>query len=136
MGADASAERQYAVTLPLHAAAASQARHEIRHQLASWQLADHLDTVELVVTELVTNAIQHGQPRETLPLEVTADDKRIRITVVDGSALRPVARQVEADETSGRGMHIVEELVDRWGTDDDHEGGKLVWVEVNVALAD
>ena len=87
---------------------------------------------ELVVSELVTNAIQHGEPRETLGVEVSADRQRIRITVADGSALRPITRHVEADATSGRGLHIVEALVDRWGTDADRGGGKHVWVELDA----
>lgn len=110
-----------------------QARREVRDQLSAWQLTERLDIIELVVTELVTNAIQHGQPRDSLALELAADEQRIRISVIDGSALRPVAREVEADQTSGRGMRIVEALVDRWGSDDNPDGGKQVWVELHLA---
>ena len=120
------------MTLPLTPTAALQARHEIRAQLVSWYLAEHADTVELIVTELVTNAMQHGEPRGTVAVALAADAQRIRVSVIDASALRPVARQVEADETSGRGMRIVEALADRWGVDDLAGGRKEVWVEVST----
>lgn len=126
-------ERHYAMTLPLTTAAARQARQVVRDQLSSWDLREHVDTVELVMTELVTKAMQHGGPGDTLDLKIAADDRRIRVTVIDGSAVRPVAREVEAEEISGRGMHIVEQLADRWGTGDDPGGGKQVWVELQVA---
>lgn len=132
MSAGAQANRSYALTLALTPMAARQARREVRDQLSSWQLTDKLDVVDLVVTELVTNALKHGEPRDSLTLEVAADEQRIRISVIDGSAVRPVARQVEADETSGRGMRIVEALAERWGTE-DCDGGKQVWVELHLA---
>lgn len=132
MSAGAPPERVYSLTLPLAPLAAMRARQLVGERLSSWHLDDHVDTLALVVTELVTNAIQHGEARDTLDLELKADDQRIRLTVVDGSAIRPVARQVETEETSGRGLRIVEQLVDRWGTDDNPGGGKRVWVELHV----
>lgn len=120
-------------TLPLTSTAAFEARQLVRENLTSWQLRDHVHTIELVATELVSNALRHAGPREDVEFELSADRNRIRVSVVDGSALRPAARQVEAEETSGRGMYIVEQLVDRWGAEDLPGGGKQVWIEVDVS---
>ncbi|MGB9378217.1 MAG: ATP-binding protein [Mycobacteriales bacterium] len=131
-----SAALSYEVTLPLTDLAPTRARHLARDVLATWQLAAQADTVGVVVTELISNAMQHGQPNDSLVLQMNFEDRCIRISVSDGSALRPIAQQVEADQTSGRGMHIVEQLTDRWGTDASPGGGKRVWVELRVADVD
>ncbi len=120
-------------TLPLTSTAAFEARRLIREALPAWHLKDHVNTVELVATELVSNAVRHAHPREDVEFELVANDDLIRVSVVDGSAIRPAAREVEAEETSGRGMYIVEQLVDRWGAEDLPGGGKQVWVEFDVA---
>ena len=135
MTSDAPRLRRVRRTLPLAPAAAAAAREFVRELLERSGLTDHVHTVELVVTELVTNAVHHAGPHEDIGVEISAGDDRIRLSVLDGSAIRPVARQVGADETSGRGLYIVEQLVDRWGTEDHAGGGKEVWVELDVPSA-
>ena len=84
----------------------------------------------LVVTELVTNALRHaaGSPFQL----VLESEQTLRVVIVDGSALLPVARAIDADsasQESGRGLHIIGELADEWGIDDLADG-KRIWVDL------
>ena len=88
---------------------------------------DVVDRAVLCASELVTNAIEHGEA--PAGLRVTVDDARVRIEVEDSAERPPVVR--EPDETSirGRGMLIVDRCSDRWGID-RRPGGKVVWCEL------
>lgn len=81
--------------------------------------------VELLTSELVTNAIRHG--RTEMLVTVDVDDERVRVEVADRNPARPQLRV--PDETGGRGLRLVDELSDRWGV---HGGrpGKTVWFEI------
>ena len=83
------------------------------------------DDVELLTSELVTNAIRHGQTEMLVTVDV--DDGRVRVEVADRNPARPQLR--EPDERGGRGLHLVDELSDRWGV----HGGRPVmtfWFEI------
>jgi anti-sigma regulatory factor (Ser/Thr protein kinase) len=85
--------------------------------------------IELLVSELVTNAILHS-PSPTR-LQVDIDDDRIRVEVEDRGERRP--RLLEAQDAlraNGRGLHVVDRLADQWGWDPVDGGGKVVWFEV------
>ncbi len=108
------------------------ARHLVGTLLRGWQLEPLIDAAELVVSELVTNAILHAPGEDSHELELVAHAGRLRITVADGSAIRPmVVAELHPDQPHGRGLHIVEALATRWGVD-DHHGGKRLWVELAV----
>ena len=81
--------------------------------------------VELLTSELVTNAIRHG--RTEMLVTVDVDEERVRVEVADRNPARPQLRV--PDERGGRGLHLVDELSDRWGV---HGGrpGKTVWFEI------
>jgi anti-sigma regulatory factor (Ser/Thr protein kinase) len=86
-----------------------------------------VDDVALVVTELVTNAVLHGEP----PIEVDLTNRsgRVRGNVSDGSTVLP--RQIPApDERGGFGLRIVESRTANWGVT-PHEGGKSIWFEID-----
>lgn len=111
------------------------ARRASRAVLGGWGYRDEdaLEVVELVVTELVTNALRHA-PGTPFQLQLESGD-RLRVAVVDGSALVPVARAMDAaseGEESGRGLHIVSELADAWGFEDLPDG-KRIWVDLPFA---
>jgi len=88
---------------------------------------DALDDLLLATSEVVTNAVEHGAP--PISLLVSCDDERVRVEVHDGSPLRPRAGDPRPTDIRGRGMRIVERLVDRWGVD-PHAHGKTVWLEL------
>ena len=87
-----------------------------------------IEDAELLVSELVTNAIKHGQP--SILLRVRTDPPGIGVEVHDEGPGEPVISAGEPcnDERSGRGLRMVAELASTWGVRHPDEGpGKVVW---------
>ena len=88
------------------------------------------ETLVLLVSELVTNAVVHAACPALLSFRSgTASGEAVRLEVADGSNLPPRQRQVDDEETSGRGLELVAALADRWGWE-PRGAGKRVWCEV------
>ncbi|MFF7950587.1 ATP-binding protein [Streptomyces griseorubiginosus] len=93
------------------------------------------ETLILLVSELVTNAVVHtGRPavlRLSLPGgEAESETVPVRLEVADRSGLAPVPRWVDGEATGGRGLALVDGLADRWGW--SREGaGKSIWCELD-----
>lgn len=82
--------------------------------------------VELMVSELATNCVRHTRSGFILTLEIDDDD--IRVEVTDTAPGTPRVRYPTPNQTTGRGLHIVEGLSDGWGVESDHDqAGKTVW---------
>ncbi|MEU5265802.1 ATP-binding protein [Amycolatopsis sp. NPDC021455] len=91
----------------------------------------HLVDVLIVVTELVTNAYDHGRGPSEIRMGFTPRPCLVRVEVDDGSPAHPVVASPSLTALGGRGMLIVEKLSAAWGVRDDPEtGGKTVWAEV------
>jgi Stage II sporulation protein E (SpoIIE)/Histidine kinase-like ATPase domain len=121
--------------LPPTAESASVARWLVTDLLRNLLDRDTLDTAALLTTELVSNAMR--QTREELVLTVGLAVGRLRVGVSDSSHRRPQLVQVGSRDTSGRGLHLVEALADRWGVEPDERGlGKTVWFELDVPPGD
>ena len=89
------------------------------------------DTALLLVSEVVTNAITHGDGRPVVDIDVDSD--RMRVCVSDAAAEVPsVLPQDEASE-HGRGMFIVDTLASRWGVSPLAPTGKAIWFELDRA---
>ncbi len=114
------------VDLPPSARSVTVARHLTREVLLAWRAPQDAGDVELLVTELVANVVDHVGGESVLSLELEYSDAWLRIAVSDGSAVRPVVGQLRGDQPRGRGMQIVEAIADEWGAEDVH-GGKRVW---------
>ncbi|OKI19663.1 ATP-binding SpoIIE family protein phosphatase [Streptomyces sp. CB03911] len=101
------------------------ARRLAAHTLRRWGLEHLTESTELMVSELVTNAVQHATRPVTLSLVRTS---RLRCEVGDDSPLLPRRRRAAPDEERGRGLQIVARCADRWGA--TRLGtGKVVWFE-------
>lgn len=124
------AQLRAVVELPATLRSAATARAVIRALLPAWGLARVADDAELVVSELVSNAVEHAPGSDTYELEVTQRGESVRISLVDGSSIKPVVAELARDRPRGRGMRIVEALTQAWGAD-EHHGGKRVWVELD-----
>jgi anti-sigma regulatory factor (Ser/Thr protein kinase) len=122
-------------TLPATAESAGIARWLVNDLLRELVDDDTRDTAALLTTELVSNAIRHT--RDELEITVQFGDGRLRVGVSDSSHRRPQLVQVGSRDTSGRGLHLVEALADRWGVDPGKRGlGKTVWFELPVRSPD
>lgn len=117
------------VSLSSDGASVGAGRRAVGNELAHRGIAPEvIETVELMASELLTNAVLHT--RGGVSLVVTVIDQLIRVEVTDDSSGRPVLRHPPADSTSGRGMEIVDALASQWGVDALPAGGKSVWFEV------
>jgi anti-sigma regulatory factor (Ser/Thr protein kinase) len=124
------------VLAPLDTAVPS-ARLHTRHVVREWELLEWAEDCELIVAELVTNAVAACArlARGILPppvrLRLTAQPYSVQIEVWDGSDDLPeLGRSQRADEPGGWGLVLVDALTARWGTYRTVGGGKCVWAVV------
>jgi anti-sigma regulatory factor (Ser/Thr protein kinase) len=104
-------------------------------RLALADLESHLDTsvafdVRLLVSELVTNSVQHAQvaAEDSIVLAVSFSEAVVRVEVRDdGPGFEPPASPPPNDADAGWGLFLVEQLADAWGVADDRKG---VWFEI------
>ncbi|MFI7085556.1 ATP-binding protein [Streptomyces anulatus] len=123
----------YTETLPRVVDSVHRARHLVRLALDVWGLTAVQDDAELVVSELLTNAVLHARRGDSVRATVTRlEEGRVRIAVVDLSKDRPTPRDAGGDEESGRGLEIVETLSGgQWGVD-LLPWGKRVWATLGL----
>ncbi|MFB6615092.1 SpoIIE family protein phosphatase [Streptomyces sp. NPDC085524] len=106
------------------------ARHLVLDQLTAWDLDELAFSTELIVSELVTNAIRHAGGPVRLRL-IRADT--LTCEVSDSSNTQPRMRRAQNSEEGGRGLYIVAQLSHRWGSRCTL-GGKTVWSEQHLPL--
>ncbi|HEX3514162.1 MAG TPA: SpoIIE family protein phosphatase [Trebonia sp.] len=102
------------------------ARSLIRDPLKRWGLEDLIDSSELLVSELVTNAIRYANGEVMLRLILEPDT--LVCEVHDSSPALPRVLQVDKDAENGRGLHVVSQVASRWGSRRTATG-KVVWCE-------
>ena len=117
--------------------AASRARSFTRHTLASWGLAELADDAQVIVSELLANAIRHagfrrpeGSPQAwagELGLWLLRHADGFMCVVTDPSDSAPALQQPGHTGEGGRGLHVVHALSDHWGWTRLSERGKAVW---------
>jgi DNA-binding NarL/FixJ family response regulator len=106
-------------------------RADLRTALRTEVDQDALDVIELLTTELVTNAVRHASSTARVAAAVTGS--RIRVSVTDDGPGMPVQRVAKPDDEGGRGLGMVEALASDWGVDVvDDGGGTTVWFETLV----
>jgi anti-sigma regulatory factor (Ser/Thr protein kinase) len=107
------------------------ARLHVRHLLWEWKLTDFSEAAELVVSELLTNAVQASQAMEFLTpvrMWLLSDKQRVLILIWDASPQLPVRMYSRDDAENGRGLLLVETISTRWNWYFVHDsGGKVVW---------
>ncbi|HEX6247862.1 MAG TPA: ATP-binding protein, partial [Nocardioidaceae bacterium] len=103
------------------------ARRMIRECLEAAGRPDLVETAQLLVSEIVTNALVHaGTP---IDVGFSFVDGGLRIEVTDGSPHAPAPRDYGPSAGTGRGLMLLEEMVDEWGVTPD-DPGKTVWFQI------
>ncbi|MEU6520485.1 SpoIIE family protein phosphatase [Streptomyces sp. NPDC046978] len=111
--------------IPPIPAAVPALRAEVLAKLVDWNLEETAFTTELILSELVTNAIRHAAPPVHLRL---LRETNLVIEVSDGSSTSPHLRYAADMDEGGRGIFLVAQLAERWGTRFTPTG-KIVWAE-------
>ncbi|EFD71283.1 integral membrane sensor protein [Streptomyces lividans TK24] len=114
--------------VPNDPAAVAEIRSQVTRRLAEWGLDELAFTTELILSELVTNAIRYGG--ETVHVRVVRDRSLI-CEVFDSSSTSPHLRYAAMTDEGGRGLFLVAQLAERWGTRYT-PAGKVIWAEQPV----
>ncbi|MFE2070582.1 SpoIIE family protein phosphatase [Streptomyces sp. NPDC059467] len=114
--------------VPVDPAAVADVRAEATRQVSAWGYDELAMTTELIVSELVTNAIRYAEPPIRLRL---LRDARLTCEVADGSSTAPRLRHARSTDEGGRGLFLVAQLAHRWGARYTGEG-KIIWAEQEI----
>ena len=95
--------------------------------------SDAAETIALLTTEIVTNAVLHARTEMQVQVERGAD--WVWVGVRDGSRTSPTQRRYSRDAATGRGLVLLELMAREWGVDVD-SSGKTVWFKVSLTEAD
>ncbi|WP_308315871.1 ATP-binding protein [Streptomyces sp. CC228A] len=117
--------------MPRQPESAQRARQLVGAALHSWGLGNLAEDGVLVVSELVTNAVQHGQYTSLRVRVSRPAPNRVRLAVADRSRKVPIRREPTDEAEAERGLVLVSHVADRWGTD-LRRWGKIVWAELST----
>jgi len=110
--------------------------------LRRWGVDERCDDVAVVVSELLTNALRHALPAVAqagagwpVQLGLLQRGRCVTCAVADPSKAAPVPRKPGYLTETGRGLHVIAALSDRWGFITSGDGGKVIWALFSTALA-
>ena len=121
--------RTASIDLPPSPISVPRARHMVDDLLRAWHVPHDRQDAALLVTELVANVVDHSGSDANFTLELTLSDRWLRISVSDGSSVKPIVRELSRERPRGRGLFMVQAIADRGGSE-EHPGGKRVWFEL------
>jgi two-component sensor histidine kinase len=135
----ATCELSATFRLDRHPAEIARTRELTRKALADWGLSDHADLAQLIVTELATNALQHGTG--PIPVRLSYYGGDLWAEVHDDGPGRPVRQHPTPEAEHGRGLALIDALIALHGgaagvVDDPDTPGKTVYVAVSVSGRD
>lgn len=119
--------------LPCTPSSVGQARSAVRSFVGHAEPFQAGDVAELLVSELIANAVLHSRVARPIDLWVEAEPGHLHIEVEDGDPSPPVPRPARPDDDRGRGLFIVDRMAERWGWDPLESGGKRVWCDLESA---
>nr|WP_275892643.1 SpoIIE family protein phosphatase [Streptomyces actuosus] len=121
-------DEAHTCALPPDGSAASRARRTVREVLPKWGLPDLVDSTELVVSELVGNALRYGHAPGELRL---VRHERLTVEVSDTGPDLPQIQHAELSDEGGRGLQLINMMCRRWGACRT-PAGKVVWAEQDL----
>ncbi|WP_280704761.1 ATP-binding protein [Kitasatospora sp. GP30] len=119
--------------LPPHETSVGRARAMLREYVAAHESGElYCSDAELVLSELVSNAVVHGSAQSAQPVFVRFQclPGRLLIEVHDASSKLPSQRLAGAEDESGRGLWLVDQLALEWGHEPCGGGGKRIWAVI------
>lgn len=120
----------YTAELPCVPESVGRARALVSSVLAAWGLeGDVADSGELIVSELLANAVTHTETTTTRVVIERQSESSVRIGVSDRSHTAPFAKSPTDDMASGRGLRLVGALSERWGYE-TNRWGKVTWAVI------
>ena len=121
------------IDLPPRPESVRAARCLVEALMHAWAPAsERCEDVVLLVSEIVSNAVEHVGGDASLALEMSSSsDHWLRVSLSDGSSVRPIVREMDSGAVRGRGMQLVAALSERWDVE-DHRAGKRVWFELTL----
>ncbi|MGX1761960.1 ATP-binding protein [Streptomyces lydicus] len=128
-----------ACALMVDSQAPAEGRRFTSSTLCGWGMCQLVDNAEIIVSELLSNALRHGTPRSSahrhearpLWLGLLRQKGTVLCAVCDHSAQVPVLRRTGVLATSGRGLHIIDCLSGSWGFTPPTPAGKAVWATIS-----
>jgi anti-sigma regulatory factor (Ser/Thr protein kinase) len=134
----ATGSRSVSCHLNRNPAEVGSAREQARKALYGWGLGEHSELAALVVSELVTNALCHGEG--PIWMRLSAGGGELRVEVHDGGGGRPVRRHAGGGDECGRGLELLDGLIELHGgerglTGDPAGPGKTVYVVLSLEAA-
>ena len=117
------------IDLPPVAHSVPLARHVTVDLLRVWRAPHDRDDAALLVTELVSNVVDHVGGEASFTLELELADGWLRMAVADGSSVLPVVRELNSAHPRGRGLRLVQAIAERWGCE-SRDGGKRIWFDL------
>jgi anti-sigma regulatory factor (Ser/Thr protein kinase) len=120
---------------PGHASVTTEGRNWARHILPEiltrQPRQDLYDDMDLVLSELISNAVRHGGGLCEAQLANTGE--HLRLVAADNDPRSPAVRARRIDQPNGRGMHLIQAIADGWGVHRHHaEAGKRVWADLRL----
>lgn len=126
--------RKHYVRLPIHPTSPAHARLHVRHVLEKWRRDEFVRPAEVIVSELVTNAINASMRCPAIADHVWVDLYRagdaVVIRIWDASPTPPMIKSPDLDDEGGRGLILVDTLAAGWGYHWPATGGKIVWCKL------
>lgn len=119
--------------LPFELSSVGLARKMASDRLTQWRLEELSFSAELIVSELVTNAIRHAHG--PIALRLIRTHNRLICTASDTSSTSPHLRRAGLSDEGGRGLFLVAQFAQRWGTRHTAEG-KVIWAELAIPQAE
>lgn len=118
--------------MPFDPAAVAGMRAAVAQKLDDWGLSELAFAMELVISELLTNAIRYGSAPVTMRL---LRDRTLTCEVADGSSTAPHLRYAATTDEGGRGLFLIAQMAERWGTRYTPQG-KVIWAELALPRSD
>lgn len=118
------------VVLPADVTAPRAAREFLAEACCGSHDSQVVEEAQLLVSELVTNAVRYGAPPIELQVRCAGEDT-LQVRVRDSERKAPQPKDVGLDAEGGRGLMLVDLVSEAWGHEDDHDG-KAVWFTLKV----